>query len=61
MRIKLLDPINFVDGYKCYWEEISTFFCGIKNPFLKYQLLNIIKTQGRIIWKSEEDELLLAV
>lgn len=55
MKLKLLDPLEFVDGYPKYWKEISLIFWGKNILFLKYQLLCLVKTKTRIVWKKDED------
>lgn len=59
MKLKSLEPVDFVDGYNRYWTDTSAVFWGKTIPFLKYQLLSLIKAKGRINWKKEEDDLLL--
>ena len=54
-KLKLLDPLDFVDNYHRYWREISSVFWAKSVPFLKYQFLSLIKTKGRIDWKDDED------
>lgn len=58
--MKLLDPIKLVDNlkYDKYWKNISATFANKDIPFLKYQLMTIIKIKGRTTWKKEEEELL---
>jgi hypothetical protein len=58
MKLKLLDPLEFVDGCPKYWKEISLIFWAKSILFLKYQLLCLIKTKSRIAWKLDEDKLL---
>lgn len=58
--MKLLDAIKFIDAekYEKYWRAISRTFWNKDISFLKYQLLNIIKSKGRASWKKDEDHLL---
>lgn len=58
MQLKLIDPLRFVDAYEKYWRHISETFWKKEVYFLKYQLLNIIKTKGRTLWKADEDQIL---
>lgn len=58
MHLKMLDPVKFLDGCEKYWKLVSEAFWEKSVPFLKYQLLNIIKTKGRTVWKEQEDALL---
>jgi hypothetical protein len=55
--MKMLEPNKMVDGDK-YWKNISLTFWHKDIPFLKYQLLNVMKTRGRTTWKPKEDALL---
>lgn len=58
MHLKLLECHRFLDSCERYWKALSTAFWGKNIHFLKYQLLNIQKTKGRIVWREREDELL---
>lgn len=55
MQLKLIEPLKFVDAYEKYWRNISETFWNKEVYFLKYQLLNILKTKGRTLWKADED------
>lgn len=62
IHLKALDPLKFVDKhdrYDKYWRNISENLWNKDILLLKYQLLNIVKTKGRTIWKAEEDDLLI--
>jgi hypothetical protein len=51
MQMKLLEASNFVDSHEKYWRNISETFWNKEIFFLKYQLLNIIKSKNRTIWR----------
>ena len=54
----MLEPNKFVDNDK-YWKNIGLTLYRKDTTFLKYQLLTLIKTKGRIVWKDKEDQLLI--
>ena len=57
IHLKMLEPNKFVDSEK-YWKNIALTFFQKDIPFLKYQLLTLLKTRGRTSWKPKEDTLL---
>lgn len=55
MHYKVLDPSKFIDSGEKYWRLLSEAFWQKEVYFLKYQLLNLFKAKGRIVWRSKED------
>lgn len=55
MHYKVLDPSKFIDSGEKYWRQLSEIFWQKEIYFLKYQLLNVFKAKGRIVWRARED------